>query len=504
MATTATAKAKADKAAAQVVDELKNGRDATIGVPKWDRYVAAGEASGGGSFHEALAAHPGPSWSGFAREVFSKLYGSTAEKTLSAEDRPEGSEWVEKLHDTASALPEWRALTERARRDAWACGVAAGEALKVLAQQVTPPVDDPQKVADELEFVKSLMESGKTTPQHLRRMAALQKQLQTAKQGVGQATKMLATKQASIRSALRGGAQKAQQAIDEMDAAMAGLCAGDGTGIASRTAVPPAVLRKQLLDNPKLRRVAALAGRMKSAAVYKQRTKAKVGQEEICDVTQGSNLSRLLPVELGALAHEDTEALLYRRLMESSCLQYDLRGKVKQAEGPIILAVDESGSMSGAPDEWAKAVMFGLLEIAARQNRPAYLVHFDGKVTRTDSFPDARKLDIATIAEAVSYFTGGGTSIGAALKKCADVMLESEGPWKRADVILITDGEDYDAGFQAEQIKRIKARGGHLYTVAIGCEPGGILKEESDEMVHLHSDDIRSGDTSKVSAVFAI
>jgi uncharacterized protein with von Willebrand factor type A (vWA) domain len=503
MSAAATKKAAAAKAANQVVDELKNGRDATIGVPKWDRYVAAGEAAGGGSFHDALAAHPGAAWSGFAREVFSKLYGSVAEKALAPEERPEGSEWVEKLHDTASSLPEWRALTERAKRDAWACGVAAGEALKVLAQQVTPPAEDPQKIADELDFVKSLMESGKTTPQHLRRMAALQKQLQTAKQGVGAATKMLATRQASIRSAMRGGAQKAQQAIDEMDAAMSGLSAGDGTGVASRTTLPPAQLRKQLLENPKLRRVAALAGRMKSAAIYKQRTKAKVGQEEICDVTQGSNLSRLLPVELGALANENTEALLYRRMMEGSCLQYDLRGKVKQAEGPIILAVDESGSMQGAPDEWAKAVMFGLLEIAARQNRPAYLVHFDGRVTRTDSFPDARKLDLATIAEAVSYFTGGGTSIASALKKCADVMLESEGPWKRADVILVTDGEDYDAS-QSAQIKRIKDRGGHLYTVCIGCEPGGILKEESDEVVHLHSQDIKNGDTSKISAVFSI
>jgi uncharacterized protein with von Willebrand factor type A (vWA) domain len=487
-----------------VVGELKNGTDATIAVPKWDRYVAAGEAAGGGSFHDALEKHPGAAWAGFAREVFSKLYGSTTAKTLTAEQRPEGAEWVEKLHDTASTLPEWRALVERAKRDPWACGVAAGEALKVLADQVTPPAEDPQKIADELELVKSLMDSGKTTPQHLRRMASLQKQLQIAKQAVGAATKHLAIKQASIRSALRGGAAKAHQAIDEMDSAMSGLCAGDGTGLASRTNVPPAALRKQLLDNPKLRRVAALAGRMKTAAVHKQRTKARIGHEEVCDVTAGNDINRMLPTELVMLADENTEALLYRRLMDRSVLQYDLRGKKKQSEGPIILAVDESGSMSGAPDEWAKAVMFGLLEIAARQNRPAYLIHFDSRVTRTDEFLDARKLDLKTIAEAVSYFTGGGTCIGNALAKAADVMLSSEGPWKRADVILITDGQSGDTEEQAAQIKRIKDRGGHLYTVAIGCEPDSILKEESDEVVHLHSEDIRDGDTSAVSAVFSI
>lgn len=487
-----------------VVAELKNGADATIPVPKWDRYVAAGEAKEGGSFHDALAKHPGAAWAGFAREVFSKLYGSVAHKELKAEDRPDGSEWVEKLHETAEALPEWRALKSRAQRDGWACGVAAGEALKVLAEQVTPPAEDPQRIKDELDLVKSLMEAGKTSPQHLRKMASLQKAHQSAMQAVGTATKHLAIKQASIRSALRGGAIKAQQAIDEMDSAMAGLCGGDGTGLASRTSVPPAALRNELLKNAKLRRVAALAGRMKAAAVYKQRTKAKIGHEEICDVTQGSNVTRLLPTEIGMLADANTEALLFRRLTENAALQYDMRGKEKKAEGPIILAVDESGSMSGAPDEWSKAVMFGLLEIAARQNRPVYLVHFDGRVTRVDSFADARKIDLKAIADAVTYFTGGGTCIGLALKECADVMERNEGPWKRADVILVTDGQSGDFDLQAQQIKRIKDRGGHLYTVAIGCEPDDVLKAESDEVVHLHSEDVHKGDTSKVSAVFAI
>lgn len=499
---TATAKTPTPKA--DIVGELKNGADATIPVPKWDRYIAAGEAAGGGSFHDALAKHPGAFWSSFSREVFSKLYGSVQHKELPREERPDGSDWVEKLHETAEGLPEWRALQARAQRDAWACGVAAGEALKVLAEQVTPPAEDPQKIADELELVKSLMESGKTTPQHLRRMASLQKAHQSAMQAVGAATKQLAIKQASVRSAFRGGAIKAQKAIDEMDSAMAGITGGEGSGLASRTSLPPQQLRNELLKNSKLRRVAALAGRMKAAAVYKQRTKAKIGQEEICDVTQGDNVSRLLPCEIGMLADDTTEALLFRRLGERAALQYDMRGKEKKAEGPIILAVDESGSMSGAPDEWSKAVMFGLLEIAARQNRPCYLVHFDGRVTRTDEFLDARKLDLKTIAECVSYFTGGGTSIGAALTKCADVMMANTGPWKRADVILVTDGQSGDYDAQKAQIKRIKDRGGHLYTVAIGCEPDAILKEESDEVVFLHSDDVTNGDTSKVSAVFAI
>lgn len=491
----------------KAVDELKTGRDATVTVPRWDRFVAGGEAAGGGSFGEAVEMHEGAAWTGFCREFFSKLYGSggpTGPAAIKPEERPEGAEWVEKLHDMAESLPEWRTLKERARRDQWACGIAAGEGLKVLGQQVTPPKVDPQAIADELDFVKDMMASGKTSPQHLRRMAALQKDLQTAQQDHAAAARLLTTKAASIRSAIRAGAMKGLEAINDMEEAMAGIAAGEGTGIASRANVPPAELRKVLSSNKKLRRIAMLAGRMKHAAIHKQRTKAKIGREEICDVAAGSDITRLLPVELGMLANDDTEALLFRKLNEGAALQYDMRGKAEKKEGPIILCVDESGSMNGAPDEWSKAVLFGLMEVAARQKRPVFLAHFDSSVTRVDEFRDPRNVTLEAIVNCVTHFTGGGTSIGAALGKAATIMESEDGPWKRADVVLITDGEDYEAESQKRAIARIKARGGHLYYVAIGIEPGGLLKAEADESVHLCSEDIQKGDTSKVSAVFGI
>lgn len=490
--------------------EVRTGRDQTIAVSKWDRYQAGTEAAAGGSFGEALEQHKGPAWAGFAREVFTKLYGATEKKPVPAEDRPQGSEWVEKLHDTAEALPEYRALRERARRDAWACGVAAGEALKVVAGQVQPPTQDPQQIQDELDFVKSLMageggEGKKTSPTHMRRLAALQRQLQAAKEEVGQATQMLAHRAPSIRSALRAGCVAANEAIDEMEGAMAALGAGEGSGFRSTVKLPPKVLRDALMKNDKLRRIAKLAGRMKAAAIAKQRTKARPGAEELCDVTAGDNLQRLLPVELGNLADETTEALLYRRLMEGSALNYELRGKEHRSEGPIILAVDESGSMSGAPDEWSKAVMCGLLEIAARQKRPAYLIHFDGGVTRVDEWLNPSEMTLASIEDAAMHFTGGGTSIGAALTEAADVMERNEGPWKRADVVLVTDGDSWDVEVQNKAIERIKNRGGHLYYVGIGQNPPEHLKAAADESLVLGREDCTKGDTSKISsAVFAI
>lgn len=493
------------------IRELKEGHDVTRNVTRWDRYTAGREASEGGSFGEALASHErSSSWAAFARETFSKLMDTGIGGDIKPEDRPQGSDWVAKLHESAEALPEWRALRERARRDPWACGVAAGEALRVLAQTVKPPETDPQSIQDELDFVKSLMEEGKTTPKHLKRMAALKRQVADAQAEHQQATSTLAAQAAAVRSALRGACARAQEEIDEMDSAMSTLGAGDGAGILSRVSAPAAELRKVLKDNDKLRRVIRLAGRMKSAAIQKQRTKARPGREELCDVTPGDDIARLVPAELVYLCDENMEALLCRRLMERSAMTYELRGREHKAEGPIIMAVDESGSMSGTNDEWAKAVAFALMEIAARQNRAFAYVHFGSHVSQVHEVPEPRKLTLAQIEELVTYFTGGGTSIGTALGHCAGMLedalkLRQEKPWKRADVVLISDGDSPDHELQKKSIERIKAIGGHLYSVFVGYTPkGSPCADLADEKALITHTVIQSGDPSKLDKVFEL
>lgn len=497
-----------------IVRELKDGHDVTRNVARWDRYIAGREAKEGGSFGTALDVHgQSPSWAAFARETFAKLYDSGQGADLDPEKRPDGSDWVAKLHESAEALPEWRALRERARRDPWACGVASGEALRVLSQTVKPPETDPEAIKNEIDFVKSLMvdESGKqrTTPKHLQRLAALQRQLKDSQAEHAVANQTLANQTAAVRSALRGAAQKAQAEIDEMDSAMSTLGAGDGSGIMSRVAMPPAALREALRKDDKLRRVIRLAGRMKASAIQKQRSKARPGREELCDVTPGDDITRLIPSELINLATPETEALLFARLCERSALTYELRGRERKAEGPIIMVVDESGSMSGTPDEWAKAVAFALMEIAARQNRGFAYVHFDSNVTQVHEVPEPKKMTFEQIADLVQYFTGGGTRIGVALAHAAGMLedalkLRGDHPWKRADVVLVTDGCSGDTHDQSLAIKRIKDVGGHLYSIFIGHTSAEPCALEADEKIQIGHQVIQAGDPSKIDKVFEL
>jgi uncharacterized protein with von Willebrand factor type A (vWA) domain len=508
---------KASPGKSNALAELKTGRDTTLKVPRWDRYVAGREAEDDGHFRKALETHgQSDAWATLSREVFAKMYGSGTTTALPTEERPLGHEWVEQVHATAESLPEYRALATRAQRDAWACGVAAGEVLQALAGTVTPPQSDPQDAQDELDMLKSMSEGSKTSPRHLKRMAQAQRNVKDAMEEHARAARMLGAKAAVMRSAIRGASMRAQEQIAEFDEAMMTLGAGDTPGVMSRIDAPRAECRKALMRNAKFRRIMKRAGRMKAAAIAKQRDKARPGAEELCDVKPGNDIARLLPVELGLLAMPETEVLLARKLGEREALTYELRGKEHRAEGPIIMMVDESGSMSGDPDEWAKSIAFGLMEIAARQNRPFIYGHFDTRVSRVDVVDKPKSIGLNAIEELCTYFTGGGTSIGVALDRAAKMLEQahkertdsSAKPWKRADVILVTDGLSGDHAPQKDAIKRIKALGGHLYSFFVGFDPGPTNQEpcsvEADEKVTITSDDIRAGDPSKLGNVFSI
>lgn len=514
------AQLRAKQAKANPIKVVRDGADATITTPKWDRFQASKEAEVGGVYGTALAQHEASTaWAQYARETFAKLYDSGLAKEIPHEDRPMGSDWVGKLHEQAEALPEWRALKDRARRDAWACGVAAGEALNVIGSQVKPPDQDPQKIQDQIETIKELSEGKQLSKKQLARLAALQRALQDAQANHAQATQLLDAKGAGLRSAMRAAATKAQETITEMDDAMSTLGAGDQTGAVSRVAAPPQELRTALQKNQKLRKILKIAGRMKASAIQKQRSKATHGREELCDVVSGSDLSRLVPSELANLATPTTEALLYRKLMENAAQVYELRGKVSIAEGPIILAVDESGSMAGQRDMWAKGVAFAMMEIAARQKRPFAYVHFDSRVTRTDEISQPRSVDLKQLEEFCNYFTGGGTSIRNALDHCA-TMLEgaaqarADKPWKRADVILVTDGDDHDFAGQKAAVERIRKLSGHLYGIFIDSyDYGAATKNDGnakhvsamcDQKLYFSTADIDKADPTKLGDIFSI
>lgn len=492
-------------AAKKAIDQIEIGRDAAVSVGGWVRTLAVDEAKGGGDLDRALGLRDEPGWGDVSRETFGSLYGLGTED-VPAEQAPPGSEWMREALSQAKSLPEWTGLQARAAGDSWASGVATAAALDVLAQTLPElPKEDPAQLEEQLEFLGELMQkAGKTSPKHLRRMAELKKRLQAAQQQAADAAQAIRQNAASFRSALRGAATQAAEDIEEAQAAMGGLGVGSDPGQRSRVTAPKQEVLQRLRTDKRLQNIARIAGRLKSQAIRKQAEKVNHSQSELNDIVTGDCVSRLLPSELALLSDPDTEILLYAKLAERRALQYELHGKETKVLGPIILGIDESGSMSGQRDEWAKGVALALCEIAARQNRPFMVLHFDTRISMEQKFEDPKRLDFEEVMNLATHFTGGGTILNVALDRGHEVIAEAKKAntkLGKSDFILITDGEDYDE--HAPSVKALHDLGASVYGFAICSEFSEEFKKLLDGYEEMDDSELE-GANVKLDKVFSI
>src|SRR5699024_737650 len=110
----------------------------------------------------------------------------------------------------------------------------------------------------------------------------------------------------------------------------------------------------------------------KQIAKNKQKSKHTDSMERK-GVTIGSDIEMMLPSELALYKHNSTKQDFLRRFAEGQVMQYDNEAKEKLGEGPIIICLDQSGSMTHL-DEQSKGFVLALMGIAKKQKR--YFVLF--------------------------------------------------------------------------------------------------------------------------------
>lgn len=239
-------------------------------------------------------------------------------------------------------------------------------------------------------------------------------------------------------------------------------------------------------DSQKLRdkmlAIAKLAGRMYESFGYQKKTMPNEDPEEVVGATIGPDLERVMSSELALLADGELEDMQAMKILEGKATMTQMKGVEEKSRGPLVLAIDESGSMhdgdlgdyiwSGASkwngrNTWAKACAVALTRIAWSENRPVRAVHF-GNGTEVQEVP---KDDTRALFEMARSFLSGGTSFGSAIKRARAVVgdLDADG-FKGADIMLITDGEDSDYDFHNREIDHMDRAGIRLWTVAIGMQ----------------------------------
>lgn len=216
-----------------------------------------------------------------------------------------------------------------------------------------------------------------------------------------------------------------------------------------------------------VKRIAQLAGRM-FAALRGSAVKRVPGMNgEVYSVEQGNAIDRLLLAELALLGDDLLELPLLERIGTRRAAQFAVRGTQKRTKGPLIVAIDESGSMHASRIEWAKAAALAMARVAKEDNRVMRVVHFSTSVV----VQDLRPSDPASVLEMIRTFLDGGTAIGTALEACvAEVAaLETKGA-RGADIICITDGVDSTVERQERALDLADKLSARLWTVGIECE----------------------------------
>jgi len=110
--------------------------------------------------------------------------------------------------------------------------------------------------------------------------------------------------------------------------------------------------------------------------------KATHGLDDVVGVEPGGDVGRLLPSELARLMIPELELDTLRRIAERQALCREHHATESVGKGPIIVSIDESGSMEGEKAHTAKALALALAWIARRQRRWCGLVAYSGDVRR--------------------------------------------------------------------------------------------------------------------------
>jgi uncharacterized protein with von Willebrand factor type A (vWA) domain len=301
------------------------------------------------------------------------------------------------------------------------------------------------------------------------------------------------------RQAIRNALKEAADDVEKVQDAM-GLLAGTAAGERQHMPIGDRLeLARTVLKNPLLQQIAQLFGRFKNVVQSAVATSPSHGNDEIVEVSIGSDLPRMLPTELIKLKR--SPKLFYKDLVEGALQVYSMKGEEKMGAGPIIVALDVSPSMgSGEPhtkEAWAKAFVIALAHLAKVQKRRFSFIAFNTRVVTCKVYDGApTSADIMDIAE---HGLSGGTSFEAPLMKALQV-LKKEPALRPADIVLVTDGY---APFpsEAEFMKEKKALNFRVHSVGLSTQYEPVSMEVLGRISDTVNEITGTGDVKGVSGM---
>lgn len=235
----------------------------------------------------------------------------------------------------------------------------------------------------------------------------------------------------------------------------------------------------KVYKSPILREIVEIIGRTKDSTseedniIYSflpKGIKTGLPSEDIDRIETGDNLQRTLAVEFAM-----PDDVFYSKYAEKGLQQIaplrqrqpkktELhRPKLRPKKGPIIVAVDTSGSMYGSPEEMAKSLLVQLVRIARKEFRSCYLITFSVRIKTIDLCRSANILKMKKFLD--TRFTGGN---GEGHLIIEVLRLLETGEYEMADVLIISDFIfNRPAQKDIDRVSSAKSKGTRFYGLQI-------------------------------------
>lgn len=219
-------------------------------------------------------------------------------------------------------------------------------------------------------------------------------------------------------------------------------------------------------------------------------------------IERSGNIGRMLPIEAAMLGYPKTKMLWHARRAERALLSYRYEGldierhwvekesmeegerKIPRPErGPIIVAVDTSGSMHGTPEIVAKAVVLEAMRTAHAEKRRCFVYAWSGPNNIMEHELSIDTDGIGKLIEFLGFSFHGGTDPTGVFRRILERLQGSE--WSRADVLVVSDGE-WPASNLSAKVAEARKKETRFHGIQIGSSGTSGLHEVCDP-VHLFS-----------------
>ncbi|NIC42808.1 VWA domain-containing protein [Aquabacterium sp. A08] len=304
---------------------------------------------------------------------------------------------------------------------------------------------------------------------------------------------------------------------DELQGLLQHRAWGDAQRIGERLAQMPAL--RQFIDRVGRRDPvpdAAPAPQAPAAAPQPSQTRPDDDQRapeptSVDGVRRSRVLARMTGAESAGLTHPLLRRLWRARFAEAQLLTYDDRapqprpapGQAQPPQaaprpgppsgrGPLIVCLDTSGSMRGAPENVGKACVLQALRSAGAGQRPCRLLAFggQGELLERELAPTAAGL--AALLDTLGQGFDGGTDVQTPLERAVERVREDA--WRQADVLIVSDGEFGVTPATLARLREAKATLGlRVHGLLIGDRETIGLLEVCDQL-HWVRDWRRHGD----------